>query len=80
MLARFKEFAEKAYQLVKALKEANLTKSDIDNLREQVEKLENVPKSILDQQVFELKISPKKCVTLERNPISVAAFLNCFRK
>lgn len=51
MLKKFKEVSDSAYNLEKALNFADLTKNDLESLKEKVLKVESIPKSILDHQV-----------------------------
>lgn len=53
MLRKFKDISDRAYNLQRALEEAKLAQSDIDDLRSSVDKFEQVPKTILDKQVLE---------------------------
>lgn len=55
MLAKIKLISDGAYDLVKALENANVKQTTIDEFRKKVEPVDIVPKSILDKQVIKLK-------------------------
>lgn len=56
MLAKLKQISESAYDLMKALINAKLDQSDLNNFRTHVRESEIVPKNILDKQVCESKV------------------------
>lgn len=79
LFSKIKEISDGAYELVKALKNAKLAQSDLDAYRKEVEKYDNVPKSILDKQVnIKLEISNLRQIILEN--ILAAALPNIVRK
>lgn len=51
MLAKLKQISESAYDLMKALVNAKLDESDLNNFRSHVNESKLVPKNILDKQV-----------------------------
>lgn len=50
MLAKFIKLSEAAYDFEKALDCAKINQNDINQFKEKVDELENVPKSLLDKQ------------------------------
>lgn len=73
MLAKLKQMSESAYDLMKALVNAKLDQSDLNNFRSHVNESEIVPKNILDKQVFEMKVASEISLTEAKN-VLVAAF------